>query len=159
MANFEAFRWNFLSNTNSEIGKSDTGPRTTTEKGFFFDSSKSLRSFLFTWTSVRHNKSLSGKKIDSQTILYCNYIGILMYFLSYLLYVIVVSLTLGELKGSSTMDYLKSTLIYITIRQYGSDSSSLRWISERSQIYMIGYRKEKIILKFPPFFRLNEENQ
>ena len=24
---------------------------------------------------------------------------------------------------------------------------------------MIGYRKGKIILKFPPFFRLNEENQ
>ena len=24
---------------------------------------------------------------------------------------------------------------------------------------MIGYRKGKIILKFPPFFRLNKENQ
>ena len=26
-------------------------------------------------------------------------------------------------------------------------------------LYMIGYGKGKIILKFPPFFRLNEENQ
>ena len=26
-------------------------------------------------------------------------------------------------------------------------------------LYMIGYRKGNIILKFPPFFRLNEENQ
>ena len=27
------------------------------------------------------------------------------------------------------------------------------------ELYMIGYRKGKIILKFPPFFRLNEEYQ
>ena len=26
-------------------------------------------------------------------------------------------------------------------------------------LYMIGYGKGKIILKFPPFFRLNKENQ
>ena len=26
-------------------------------------------------------------------------------------------------------------------------------------LYMIGYGKRKLILKFPPFFRLNEENQ
>ena len=31
--------------------------------------------------------------------------------------------------------------------------------SNLSGLYMIGYGKGKIILKFPPFFRLNEENQ
>ena len=36
---------------------------------------------------------------------------------------------------------------------------SIRIHSIYPGLYMIGYGKGKIILKFPPFFRLNEENQ